>query len=97
MISIRFTREGMPPDRVSMEREGGPTSRRSEVPVREGGRPSLRLVLDVGDRTTQTIVFVLHEETMIQFLGMVFYGGVFTEGGVSVRVMEHGVVAPYPV
>jgi hypothetical protein len=34
------------------------------TPVREGGGPSTGRVLDVGDRTTRTIVFVLHEETV---------------------------------
>jgi hypothetical protein len=97
MASVWFIGEGVPPGRVAMEREGGPTSRRFEVPVREGGRPSSGLVLDVGDRTTRTIVFVLHEETVNQFPSMAFYRGVFTEGGVSVHAMEHGVVAPYPV
>jgi hypothetical protein len=97
MTSVRFTGDGVSPGRVSMEREGRPPSGRSEVPVREGGRPSSGLVLDVGDRTARTIVFVLHEETVNQFPGMAFYGGVFTEGEVSVRAMEHGVVAPYPV
>jgi hypothetical protein len=97
MRSVRFTGDGVPPGRVSMEREGGPPSGRSKVPVGEGGRPNSGLVLDVGDRTTRTIVFVLHEETVNQFPGMAFYGGVFTEGGMSVRAMEHGVVAPYPV
>jgi hypothetical protein len=94
---VRFTGEGVPPCRVSMEKEGRPTSRRSEDLVREGGRPSSGLVLDVGDRTARTIVFVLHEETVNQFLGMAFYTGVFTKWGISVRAMEHGVVAPYPV
>jgi hypothetical protein len=66
--------------------------------VREGGGPSTGRVLDVGDKTTRTIVFVLHEETMNQYPRMAFYGGVFAEGGgVSVRAMEHGVVAPFPV
>jgi hypothetical protein len=53
--------------------------------------------MDVGDRTAGTVVFVLHVETVNQFPGMAFYGGVFTEGGVSIRAMEHGVVAPFPV
>jgi hypothetical protein len=97
MTSIRFTGDGVPPCRVSMEREGGLTSGHIEVPVREGGRPSSGLVLDVGNRTTRTIVFVLHEETVNQFPGMAFYEGVFSEGGVSMRALEHGVVAPYPV
>jgi hypothetical protein len=97
MTSVRFTGDGVPPGRVSMEREGRPPSGRLEVPVREEGRPSSGLVLDVGDRTARTIVFVLHEETVNQFPGMAFYGGVFTEGGVSVHAMEHGVVAPFLV
>jgi hypothetical protein len=42
-------------------------------------------------------VFVLHEETVNQYPGMAFYGGVFMEGGVSMRAMEYGVEAPYPV
>jgi hypothetical protein len=94
---VRFTGDGAPPGCVSMEREDGPMSRQSEVPMREGGRPSSGRVLDVGDRTTRIIVFVLHEETLNQFPGMAFYGGVFSEGGVSGRTMEHGVTAPYPV
>jgi hypothetical protein len=62
------------------------------------GRRKTKFRTNVGDRTARTIVFVLHEETVNQFPGMVFYGGVFTEGGrVSVPAMEHGVVAPYPV
>jgi hypothetical protein len=46
MTSVRFTGDGVPPGRVSMEREGRPPSGRSEVPVREEGRPSSGLVLD---------------------------------------------------
>ena len=53
--------------------------------------------MDVGDRTTRTIVFVLHEETMNQYLGMAFYEGVFSEAGVSVQAIEHGIVAPFPI
>jgi hypothetical protein len=97
MTSVWFTGDGVPPGRVSMEREGRLPLGRSEVLVREEGRPSSGLVLDVGDRTARTVVFVLHEEIVNQFPGMAFYGGVFTEGGVSVRAMEHGVVAPFPV
>jgi hypothetical protein len=97
MTSVQFTGERVPLGHVSMEREGGPTSRRSEVPMREGGRPSSGLMLDVGNRTSRTIVFVLHEKTVNQFPGMAFYGDVFTEVGVNVHAMEHGVVAPYPI
>jgi hypothetical protein len=57
---------------------------RTKVPIREGGRLSVGRVLDVGDRTTWTIVFVLHEEIVNQYHGMAFYGGVFIEGELSV-------------
>jgi hypothetical protein len=42
-------------------------------------------------------VFVHHKETVNQYPGMAFYGGVFSKGRVSMRAMEHGVVAPFPV
>jgi hypothetical protein len=67
MSSVRFgTRdeEEVPPGRILMERDGVSASRRKTVPVQEGGGPSTGRVLDVGDRTTRTIVFVLHEETV---------------------------------
>jgi hypothetical protein len=54
-------------------------------------------VLNMGDRTIRTIVFVLHEVNVNQYSGMVFYGGVFPEGEVSVRAMHYEDVAPYPV
>jgi hypothetical protein len=100
MSSVRYgTRGGeeVPPGRILMERDGVSASRRTTVPVREGGGPSARRVLDVGDRTARTIVFVLHEEAVNQYPGMTFYGGVFAEEGVSVRAMDHGVVAPFPI
>jgi hypothetical protein len=81
MTSVRFTGDGMLLGRVSMEREGEPTSSRSEVLVWEGGRPSSELVLDVVDRTIRTIVFVLHEETVNQFPGMAFTGVFLQKGG----------------
>jgi hypothetical protein len=89
--------ESVPSSYVSMERGGGSASGRTGVPMRDGGRPSSGQVLDVGDRTARTIVFVLHEEIVNQYLGMAFYGGVFIEGGVSVRAMEYGVEAPYSI
>jgi hypothetical protein len=100
MSSVRYgTRGGeeVPPGQILMERDGESASRQTTVPVREGGGPSVGRVLDVGDRTARTIVFVLHEETVNQYPGMAFFGGVFAEEGVSVRAMEHGVVAPFPV
>ena len=82
---------------ILIERDGAFASRRAIAPVQEGGGPSSRQVLDVGDRTTRTIVFVLHEEIVNQYPRMAFYGGVFAEVGMSVRAMEHGSVAPFPV
>ena len=57
-------REEVPPGRILMERDGVPASRRTTAPMQEGGGPSTGQVLDVGDRTICTIVFVPHEETM---------------------------------
>lgn len=54
-------------------------------------------MLDVGDRTIRTIVFVLHEEIVNQYLGMAFYGGVSIEGEVSVQAISYEVVAPFIV
>jgi hypothetical protein len=100
MSRVRFGIGGgkeVPPERILMERDGVPASRRTTAPVREGGRPSTGRVLDVGDRTARTIVFVFHEEIVNQYPGMAFYGGMFSEAGVSMRAMEHGLVAPFPV
>ena len=44
-----------------------------------------------------SIIFVLHEEEVNQFLGMAFYGGVFFEGEVSVRALHHEPVVQYLV
>ena len=90
-------REEVPPRRIWMERDGIPASGQTAAPARAGGGPSIRRVLDVGDRTARTIVFVLHEEIVNQYLGMAFYGGVFVEAGVSARAMEHGIAAPFLV
>jgi hypothetical protein len=89
--------EEVPLGRILMERDSMPASRWTSAPVREGGGPSTGRVLDIGNRTAHTIVFVLHEETVNQYLWMAFYGGVFSEAGVNVWAMEHGVVAPFPV
>jgi hypothetical protein len=100
MSSVRYgTRGGeeVPLGQILMERDGESASRRTTVPVREGGGPGAGRVLDFGDRTAYTVVFVLHEETVNQYPGMAFFGGMFVEEGVSVRAMEHGVVAPFPV
>ena len=100
MLNARFGIGGekeVPPGRILMERDDVPISRQILVPVREGGRPNFGQVLDVGDRTMRTIVFILHEEIVNQCPGTTFYGGIFFEGGVIVRAIEHGVVAPFPV
>jgi hypothetical protein len=100
MSSVRFGTGGeeeVPPGWILIERDGVPTTGRTMAPVREGGGPSTGRVLDVRDRIARTIVTVLHEETMNQYPGMAFYGGVFAERVVSVRAVEHGVVAPFPV
>jgi hypothetical protein len=53
--------EEVPSGRILMERDGVHASRWTTVPVQEGGGPSTGRVLDVGDMTTRTIVFVLHK------------------------------------
>jgi hypothetical protein len=73
--------EEVSPGRIWMERDGVSASRQTTAPVREWGGPSIGRVLDVGDRTTRTIVFVLHEEPVNQYPGMAFYRAVFLEGG----------------
>jgi hypothetical protein len=98
MSSMRFSTGGeeeVPPGRILMEKDGVLATRRTTPPVREGGGPSTRRVLDVGDRTTCTIVFRNCEPVSRD--GLLWGGGVFSEGGVSVRAMEHGIVAPFPV
>jgi hypothetical protein len=49
------------------------------------------------DQTPQTLVIVLHEEAINQFLGMAYFGGVFSGGEVSVRAMEFRTDNPFPV
>jgi hypothetical protein len=49
------------------------------------------------DQTPQTLVIVLHEETINQFPRMADYGGVFSGGEVSVRAMEFRMESPYPM
>jgi hypothetical protein len=65
--------------------------------VWEERRPSSRCVLNGVDRTTQTIVFVLYEEAMNQYLGMAFYGGAFIASEVSVQAMNHEAVSAFPI
>jgi hypothetical protein len=49
------------------------------------------------DRTLRTLVLVLHEEPIEQYPGMAYYGGVFSEGEVSVRAIYHVPEHPFPV
>lgn len=54
-------------------------------------------VLNGYDRTTCTIIFVLHDETMNQYYRMAFYKGTFTKEEVIVQAMEHEAVVPLPM
>jgi hypothetical protein len=42
-------------------------------------------------------VIVLHEEAVNQYLGMAYYGGVFSRRELSVRAIEFGSNPPFPV
>lgn len=48
----------------------------------------MRRVLDP-DRHPWTVVVIIHEEAISQFLGMAYFGGVFIGGEVSVRAMNY--------
>jgi hypothetical protein len=52
-----------------------------------GGDGGVRQVQEP-DQMPRTLVIVLHEEAINQFLGMAYYGGVISRGEVSVRAME---------
>jgi hypothetical protein len=60
----------------------------------EGG--GTRWVLEP-DRNLWTLVVIIHEETINQFLGMASFGGVFSGGEVSVRAMDYIPEYPYPI
>jgi hypothetical protein len=49
------------------------------------------------DRNPRTLVVIIHEEAINQFLGITYFGGVFSEGEVSVRAMDYILENPYPV
>jgi hypothetical protein len=53
-----------------------------------GERESGRRVLDP-DRNPRTSVVIIHEKTINQFLGMAYFGGVFSGGEVSIRAMDY--------
>jgi hypothetical protein len=40
------------------------------------------------DRNPRTLVVIIHEEAINQFPGMPYFGGVFSEGEVSVKAMD---------
>jgi hypothetical protein len=62
--------------------------------VAEEGNP--RWVLEP-DRNPCTLVVIIHEEAVNQFPGMAYFGGVFSEGEVSVKAMDYIPEDPYPV
>jgi hypothetical protein len=76
------------------------------VPTGRGGRGMLTLrfvevwnprwVLEP-DRNPRILVVIIHEEAVNQFPGMAYFGGVFSEGGVSVRARDYIPENPYPV
>jgi hypothetical protein len=49
------------------------------------------------DRNPRTLVVIIHEEAINQFPGMPYFGGVFSEGEVSVRAMDYIPEDPYPM
>ena len=49
------------------------------------------------DKNLQTMVGIIHEESINQFLGMAYFGGVFSEGKVSVKAMSYSSEEPYPM
>jgi hypothetical protein len=49
------------------------------------------------DRNPRTVVVIIHEEAINQFLGMAYFGGVFSGGEISVRAMNYIQEGQYPV
>ena len=43
------------------------------------------------------MVVIIHEEAVNQFSGMAYFGGVFSEGEVSVRAIDYIPEDPYPI
>jgi hypothetical protein len=71
-------KEGGQPIYMVIERHGVPLSSQTRFSVREEGRPGAGRVLSGSNITAQTIVFVLHEEEVNQFPGILWqriYGG----------------------
>ena len=49
------------------------------------------------DRNSQTLVAIVHEEEVNHFLGMAYFGGVFSGGEVNVQAMEYTQEQSFPV
>jgi hypothetical protein len=49
------------------------------------------------DRTSQPIVFILHEEEVNQFPRMKFFRGIFFKDAVSLQAINHVAKAPFLV
>jgi hypothetical protein len=76
-----------------------PTTKGSgEVPVVKynGEERSSRRVLE-RDKALCTLVLIVHEEAVNQYLGMAYFGGIFSGGEMSVRAMNYILEHPYPV
>jgi hypothetical protein len=76
-----------------MEAEGGANRRamneRERVAAHgSGGRENVHRVVDP-DRNPWTLVVIIHEEAVNQFLGMAYFGGVFSGSEVSIRAMDY--------
>ena len=89
--------ESVPSMHVFMEKDEMPTSYRTSILMWKGRRPSSEHVLNGIDRAIQTLVFVLLEEVVNQYLGMAFYGSVFIAGETSVRAKNHEAKSPFLV
>jgi hypothetical protein len=87
MVEMEASRLAAP---VARRRGGGQSGQNN---VEEG---NTRQVLDP-DRNPWTLVVIIHEEAINQFSGMVYFGGVFSEGEVNVRAMNYSPEEPYPM
>jgi hypothetical protein len=69
-----------------------------EVPAVQyiGEERSSRRVLNM-DRTLCTLVLEVHEEVVNQYSGMAYFGGIFSDGEVSVRAVDYILEHPYPM
>jgi hypothetical protein len=95
-VEMRVEGRPVPATRVG----GGVCPPRMEEGTRlvsqRGGEGSAQHVLEP-DRMPRTLVIVLHEEAVNQFLGMAYYGGMFSRRELSVRAINFGSDPPFPV